>query len=200
MFAPTVTGMTTHAETSLRERKKLQTRARIHRVAVRLAAQRGLDAVTVDEIAAEAEVSTRTFFNYFAGKDQAIVGFDPEMREHYAEAIIQAPASMGPLGCLEHAALTALLPGLAGGLKKQRLQVIEANPRLWPAMFGAGRQFDESATAALEQRLGLPEGDPFVQLVVGVASAAVRAGMHAQALLGIEADDAVRAADRKSVV
>ena len=53
----------------LRDRKKRETRERISDVATALFVQRGFDAVTVDEIAAAAQVSTVTVFNYFGRKE-----------------------------------------------------------------------------------------------------------------------------------
>jgi AcrR family transcriptional regulator len=58
----------------LRARKQRQTRERIHRAAVALAAELGPDAATVAEIAARADISVRTFFNYYPAKEDAIVG------------------------------------------------------------------------------------------------------------------------------
>jgi AcrR family transcriptional regulator len=56
----------------LRERKKQETRIALSWAAVRLAVERGYDNVRVEDIAAEAGVSLRTFRNYFANKAEAI--------------------------------------------------------------------------------------------------------------------------------
>lgn len=56
----------------LRERKKLATRQALGAAAMRLAIERGLENVLVEDIAAAANVSTRTFNNYFASKYEAI--------------------------------------------------------------------------------------------------------------------------------
>ncbi|WP_433654652.1 TetR family transcriptional regulator [Nocardia sp. CA-128927] len=57
----------------LRERRRRQTELEIHMAAVALAVERGADQVTVDDIAARAGVSARTFFRYFATRDSALV-------------------------------------------------------------------------------------------------------------------------------
>jgi AcrR family transcriptional regulator len=56
----------------LRERKKWETRVALSHATIRLCLERGWDAVTVDDIAAAANVSPRTFRNYFAGKAEAV--------------------------------------------------------------------------------------------------------------------------------
>lgn len=59
------------SELGLRERKKQQTRRAIHEAAFRLIDERGLEATTVEQICVAAEVSSRTFFNYFSSKTAA---------------------------------------------------------------------------------------------------------------------------------
>lgn len=59
----------------LRARKQRQRRDAIHRAAVTLALEVGPDAATVAEISERANISPRTFFNYYPRKDDAIVGF-----------------------------------------------------------------------------------------------------------------------------
>ncbi|MEU6374044.1 helix-turn-helix domain-containing protein [Streptomyces sp. NPDC046909] len=66
----------------LRERKKLQTAIRIYRTAVALFAEKGFDAVSVQEIADASEVSKMTVFNYFGTKEDLV--FKP-MEDHFSD-------------------------------------------------------------------------------------------------------------------
>lgn len=59
----------------IRDRRKQETRARIVRVAAELFATRGIDAVTVDEIASAAEVGKGTIYNYFRVKEDVVAAF-----------------------------------------------------------------------------------------------------------------------------
>jgi len=78
-------------EPGLRERKKLQTRHAIHEAAVQLIDEQGLEATTIDQICGAADVSSRTFFNYFPSKAAALlqlpdVTISPEVRERFLAA------------------------------------------------------------------------------------------------------------------
>jgi AcrR family transcriptional regulator len=77
----------------LRERKKQQTRAALSWAALRLAVERGLAGVTVEDIAAEADVSPRTFNNYFANKYEAIVWRHVDRFARVADELRTRPAT-----------------------------------------------------------------------------------------------------------
>jgi len=74
----------------LRERRRRQTSADIRDAAVRLTLERGFDKVTVDEICAEAGVSTRTFFNYFPNKESALAYGPSDIPAELAEEFVAA--------------------------------------------------------------------------------------------------------------
>ncbi|MFF5262110.1 TetR family transcriptional regulator [Actinomadura viridis] len=76
----------------LRERKKEATREALHDAAMRLAIEHGLDQVTVEAIADAAGVSRRTFSNYFAGKEDALLYGDEQRMVELLEAFEARPA------------------------------------------------------------------------------------------------------------
>jgi AcrR family transcriptional regulator len=86
----------------LRERKKAETRVAIQQAVLLLALGRGLDAVTADEIAAAANVSVRTFHNYFGSKEEALVTAWVMVFEVYVDALRNRPADEPILDALEH--------------------------------------------------------------------------------------------------
>jgi AcrR family transcriptional regulator len=76
----------------LRERKKRETRLALSQAAIRLCVQRGWDNVSVADIAAAANVSERTFRNYFAGKAEAIAASQLERAFQTADDLRARPA------------------------------------------------------------------------------------------------------------
>jgi len=83
---------------SLRDRNKQRVRRRILESAMSLVTARGLDAVTADDISAQAEIGRATFFRYFGSKEAAvIVGFYEQRLMALVEVLGAAPAKLGPM-------------------------------------------------------------------------------------------------------
>lgn len=80
----------------LRERKKAATRLALHEAALRLVLRDGLANVTVESIADAADVSRRTFSNYFAGKEEALLHGDQVRMRDFLDTIRARPAGETP--------------------------------------------------------------------------------------------------------
>jgi AcrR family transcriptional regulator len=172
-----VTDLETHAP-GRRDRKKLQTRTALIGAALRLVDERGLAAVTVEEISAVADVSTRTFFNYFASKDDALIG-DPlvEVLDFRGRLAAVAP-EIPMIGAL----LLALAPAVAQiqaerDLWLVRMRVIENNPALLPALLARGAEAEKEFIAAIADRAGLGPDSAYPQVASAVVGGAFRAAM-----------------------
>ena len=80
-------------DVGLRERKRRETRAALSIAALRLCVQRGWENVTVDDVAAVANVSPRTFRNYFSTKAEAVAAGHLERMLRVADELRTRPAS-----------------------------------------------------------------------------------------------------------
>lgn len=85
---------------ALRSRKRLATRRAISRVADRLFLERGFENVTVDEIAAAADVGRMTVFNYFPRKEDMFFDRDEEGREAVRDALRERDPTISPIETL----------------------------------------------------------------------------------------------------
>jgi AcrR family transcriptional regulator len=83
------------APSGLREHKKQATRKRISDIATRLFAERGFDAVTVEDVARAAEVSKMTVFNYFPRKEDLVVDREAELLALVRDAMAAADPLAG---------------------------------------------------------------------------------------------------------
>ena len=122
-----------HPDSSLRERKKLATRRRLRRVALDLFAERGYSNVTAEEIAEAAEVSTRTFFNYFPSKEAVLLSADPDRLAHVRESVMAAAPGTPPIEVLHQA-----LKAWAGEMVAQ-LAELGGDPADWLRRMKAAR-------------------------------------------------------------
>ncbi|NES13183.1 MULTISPECIES: TetR/AcrR family transcriptional regulator [Micromonospora] len=89
----------------LRERKKAATRRALHEAALRLAAEQGPDRVTVEAIADAANVSRRTFSNYFSSKEEALFHGDTARLRRMLDLLHERPADEPPWTALSAAAV-----------------------------------------------------------------------------------------------
>lgn len=117
-------------DSGLRERKKQQTRAAIHRSALELVTDRGLAGVTVEEICAAAGVSPRTFFNYFPSKGNAALGLPATTVPDSARATFLAGAGTLVSDLCDLVAQTVTLPEDRRRMKS----LVQARPEMVPTM------------------------------------------------------------------
>jgi AcrR family transcriptional regulator len=89
----------------LRERKKEKTREALARSALRQFARRGFERVTVEDIAGVCDVSPRTFFRYFASKEDVLFADADAQRAHVIDVLGALPPEVPPMEALQAAAL-----------------------------------------------------------------------------------------------
>jgi AcrR family transcriptional regulator len=87
----------------LRARKRQQTRERLTRAAMALFLERGFEATTLDAIAEAADVSRRSFFHYFASKEDVVFAWQDDSSQAFLAAVAARPASESMLAAAENA-------------------------------------------------------------------------------------------------
>lgn len=152
----------------LRERKKAETRAALAAAALRLALEKGADNVRVDEIAEAANVSPRTYNNYFASRDQAIVaGITASRALAVASALRSRPAGE-PL-------VESIIAAFAEQYREppsEALALITSTPSLREAYLDSTSSMEPPIASVIAERLGK---DPLGAAVLAAAvSAAAR--------------------------
>lgn len=119
--------------TGLRERKKERTRQALASAAMRLFAERGYEATTVADIAAAAEVSTRTFFTYFPTKEDVFFAGTQERLDLVRQAFDAHAAALPPLAAMR-ATLDQIIETASGDLfapdRGTRLRLLIERPEL----------------------------------------------------------------------
>lgn len=164
---------------ALRERKKEQTRRALSSAAVRLVRARGLDEVTVADIAAAAGVSRRTFFNYFSSKEDAVVGTAKGQPGDLLHRVADQPEGEPPLALLHRAILEHL-----EGFDRQaddwraRRALVQRYPTLAARHIAALTEAEQGLAGAVARATGLdPEVDVYSRTVVSAALGAARSAI-----------------------
>jgi AcrR family transcriptional regulator len=177
-------------EPGLRERKRVATRQAIERAALQLSLDKGYENVTVDEIAETADVSPRTFFNYFPSKEAAVVGHAPEgPGADKIEAFLSAPAERSILDGIRDLLATFLDAKsdedtrAAHELQEQRMRLMLRHPHLFRQRMENMEELTNQMIELVSKRLVVLdpalENDPVTlreraRLVVFVSFAGVR--------------------------
>jgi AcrR family transcriptional regulator len=110
------------------ERRRRRTQRALQNAAIALVGRRGLAEVTVEEIAAAAGVSRRTFFNHFPTKAAALFDPDPSDAERLARLLSVASGSADPWRALQ-SALVSFVAGHENVIVVRR-RLIAASPEL----------------------------------------------------------------------
>jgi AcrR family transcriptional regulator len=163
----------------LRERKKNAVRLALRSAAVRLVEDKGLDAVTIDEITEAADVSPRTFFNYFGSKEEALTAPDPERLARLRAEVLARPLDEPPMEVLR-----TVLVAEAGELAERRdewlrqLSVCKGDPRLLVALAGSWTVLERELAAAVADRLGSADDDLQAHVAAAAAVGAMRVAVR----------------------
>ena len=165
-----------HDATGLRERKKQQTRADLTDAAERLFAERGFDDVTIDQIAEAADVSPRTFYRYFASKEDLVLGGMDEMHDLFRALLATRPADEPVVDSLR-SAFAALASDMERDPERSLRQgaLIRTTPSLVLRRVQRQAALEAQIAPVLAERLGSSgSGDLRAPLLVACAFSAFR--------------------------
>jgi AcrR family transcriptional regulator len=176
----------TQSAESVRERRRVETERALVRGARMLTAEHGLSGFTVEQICADAGVSRRTFFNYFASKEDAVLGIPLDRDD--AAAVARFVAGGDPdrdrlsATLLDDLATLALARWAAMDLAPDTFTAlfaaVEREPRLLPRMLEHGAANERADAALIAQREGLPPGDLRADIAAQLMGAIGRSAAH----------------------
>lgn len=155
----------------LRERKKIRTRATLIEAAAELCLKQGYDNTTVEQIAAAADVSPRTFSRYFPTKESVITAMTGDMDGYLAAALEHQPTDIDEYEALRRAHLEVFDPDRGyptPGFKRMAvlIQIINHAESLRSSAFLHQREVEErTAFTVMGRRMGVPASDPAVRMV-----------------------------------
>lgn len=157
----------------VRQRKRQETLRRITDAGVCLFIEKGFEGATVEEIAAAAGISRRTFFHYFESKDDILLSLQSHVGELFAAEVRQAPPAGSPFELVRNAALKvcASIPS-DDMLAIDRL--MRGSASVQARKQASYRQQEEALFAALRDRWPEPERETRLRVLALVAVGATR--------------------------
>lgn len=169
-------------EVPRRERKKQQTRDALIHAALELFEAKGYEHTAVREITDAVDVSERTFFRYFASKEDLALSFVRDGIDALLRALAARPPGEDPLTALRQAFRESLIQVTDFSRQPTHLlalRLIESTPTLLAANLRYVHDQGEAIVRVLAQREGVdPATDPrpriMAALFVGLASLASR--------------------------
>lgn len=161
-------------EPGLRERKKLATRTALAQAAWRLTIERGYEHTRIEDIAAAAGVSARTFGNYFSGKDEALLSVGVDRGARMVAALRAWPDDADLWEALAYA-LSEQFAG-DGEVPREDAARIAFPPELAAAQRRLHASIETALAAAVADRTGTDASkDLYPRLVAGVVVSATQA-------------------------
>jgi AcrR family transcriptional regulator len=161
----------------LRERKKQRTRDELAAAAFAMAVERGLNGFTIDEVAAAADVSPRTFFNYFTSKEEAVVAHRDEAHAQFAAALASRPLDESPVQALRAAIVGRVRASSREAIREQLelLRLLRETPSLLPHLMSSFATTERLMAEVVAAHSGTdPDRDCYPRLVAACSMAAVR--------------------------
>ncbi|MFJ1745563.1 TetR/AcrR family transcriptional regulator [Streptomyces sp. NPDC088116] len=155
--------------TSLRERKKAATREALHAAAVRLAVQNGIESLTVEAIADAATVSRRTFSNYFASKEQALLHRERTRVSRLAELIRATPERETLRTALVRAVEQLIAEHADNPAQEAQYRELRLHPALITELVATYAAVEQDLADAIAQRLPAEPASPLRAQVLAAA-------------------------------
>ena len=147
--------MNSEPSVGIRERKREETRARLEDAAVTLVLRDGLEHTTVDAISELADVSPRTFFNYFDSKDSAVLGMrDAEVSDELIAGHLALTTEGDPAASVVHLLVSVMGAALTrSGIHEDRIEIVQRYPQLLAGKFAQMMQMAGRMSAAVQEIL-----------------------------------------------
>ncbi|MFG2709311.1 TetR/AcrR family transcriptional regulator [Streptomyces goshikiensis] len=166
----------------LRERKKRRTRDALLRAALLLFISQGYEKTTVDEITDAVDVSQRTFFRYFANKEEVAFAVQDLVESHFVAALRARPGAEGPLEAMRNAVLAswdtigeAISEVVPVELYMSTYRLIESTPALLAVHLRRSTELEERISLLIAAREGLDvDADPRPRVAVAAFSGVMR--------------------------